>query len=104
MEPTDNTNRPKRSSNLGWPVVGSGDNGIDLLQYVIDVADFNEAARIGTEVAALVAKNGREDPVFYTQITLRAWQVAITLTAPVGEWASLSQQELAQTLNARHSS
>lgn len=102
MRPIDNTNQPKRSSDLGWSVIGSGENGIDLLQYVIDVADFDEAARIGTEVAALVAKNGREDPVVYTQITLRAWQVAITLTAPLGEWASLSQQELARTLNAHH--
>jgi hypothetical protein len=97
----DGTTRPKRSSREEWSVVASGDNRIDLLQRVIDVADFSQAARIGTEIAALIQRYERSDHIYDTQVTLRGWRVEITLSAPEGAWWSLSQQELVDTINAR---
>ena len=101
---SDNTNELKRASDPRWSTIASGDNGIELLQYVIDVAVFNEAARVGTEIASWIAPYGREDPVVFTQVSLRGWRVEIGLAAPIGEWTSVSQQKLASTINDRFGS
>jgi hypothetical protein len=95
----DNSSAPKREPDAIWPVIHSGDNGIELLQCVIDVADFNEAARVGADIAAWITPDGREDPVIFTQITLRGWRVEINITVPVGQWSSLPQQKLVSTIN-----
>lgn len=94
-----NASTPNRKPDHRWSVIHSGDNGIELLQCVIDVADFTEAARMGAEIAAWIAPSGREDPVIFTQITLRGWRVEINISVPVGGWSSLPQQRLVDTIN-----
>ena len=89
-----NKDELQRKPQSGWTVIHSGDNGVELLQCVIDVADFNEASQVGTELASWIAPAGREDPVVFTQLTLRAWRVEINFAAPTGEWSSVAQQEL----------
>jgi len=83
-----------RSKKPGWTVIAEGDNGIDLLQFVIKVADFDEATQLGAKIAALIAKYKRPDAVYDTQVTLRDWRVEVQLALPKGTWGTLAQQEL----------
>lgn len=87
-----------RSEKPGWSVVASGDNGIDLLHFVIKVDNFNEAAQLSVRVAGLIMQYERPDDVFNTQVTLRDWRVEVQLALPKGTWGTLAQQELTDTL------
>jgi len=92
-----NADRPARGDEQNWRIVVSGDNGHELLQFIIEVEDFAAAAKKGSELAALIMKYGQSD---YTQVTLRAWRVEVTLSAPKGAWWSMSQQEMVSVIGA----
>ncbi|MFZ2836371.1 MAG: hypothetical protein WAZ21_03550 [Candidatus Saccharimonadales bacterium] len=91
---SNNVNKPTRSDKQGWSIIASGDNGFDLLQFVINVADFNDATRVGAEITALIMQYERPDDVFNTQLTLRDWHVQVQIALPRETWGTLAQQEL----------
>lgn len=86
------TSRIPRSDTHDWSVIVSGDNDVDLVQHVIPVNNLDEAAQKANTIAALVMKHDQSD---YTQITLRAQRVEITMSTPGNGWWSESQEQLA---------
>lgn len=97
---SDTSNEPTRSDKPGWSVIASSDNGFDLLQFVITVADFDEATQVGTKVASLIQQYERIDDIFNTQITLRGWQVEVQLALPTATWGTVAQQEFTDAIVA----
>jgi hypothetical protein len=89
------TKRIVRSDNYGWLVVVSGDNDVDLLQFVITVNDLAEAAQKANVIAALVL---RHEQANYTQITLKQWRIEITISASGNGWRSETQLQLAAAI------
>lgn len=85
-----------RSDDYGWQVVVSADNDVDLLQYVIPVGDLAEAAQKANPIVALVIRHEQAD---YTQITLKAWRIEITMSTPGDAWRSESQQQLSAAIS-----
>jgi hypothetical protein len=94
MDITD-TNRISRSDDYGWQVIVSADNDVDLVQYVIPVGDLAEAAQKANAIVVLTIKYEQAD---YTQITLKAWRIEITMSTPGSAWRSESQMQLAATI------
>ena len=88
----------KRSDNHGWRVIVSGDNGYELLQYIIKVDGLTEASERTKEITAIIAEYGHELSE-YTQITLRSWQIEVGMSAPSELWLSADQREFATRIN-----
>jgi len=88
-----------RPSKVGWKVVTAGDNGIDLLQFHIEVGDLSEASRIVENITSMIMKYERPDNVFNTQLTLRDWAVQVQIALPVGTWGTKAQQELTDKIS-----
>lgn len=97
---SDNTIEQTRSEKPGWKVISSGDNGIDLLQFVIEVVDFDEATQLAAKIAALIMQYERPGDVYNTQVTLRDWHVQVQLALPKGTWGTLAQEEITDAVVA----
>lgn len=96
----DNTNKPTRSDKPGWSIIATGDNGFDLLQFIIKVTDFDDATQVSTKIASLIQQYERTDDVFNTQITLRGWRVEVQLALPTGTWGTVAQEEFTDAIVA----
>lgn len=90
--------RPVRKEQYGWATTVAGDNGFDLLSYVIKVHDLADAAQKANDIAELM-KHYEYENSEYDQISLRSWQIEILTSAPTGVWWSKSQQNLAVAIN-----
>jgi len=90
----ENTTSLQRLTNEGWSLNAHGDNGFDLLLYVIKVNDLTAAVQVSKDVADLVMEHIFSESAF-TRITLRSWQVEIMMSAPVGTWWSKEQRQFA---------
>lgn len=96
--------KPERGVWFGWKTIAFGDNGIDLLQYVIKVHNFAEAAAIGSDIAGLLVRYEQKSDASFNQVTLRSWQVEITMAVPREGLLPKSQQEFLDAVNACYSS
>jgi|GEM_PF-3545415 len=86
-------NRIPRTNAYGWTTLASGDNDVDLLQYVIKVHNLTEAAQKAPAIAALTIKHNQAE---YTQMTLTEWRIEIIISTPGDGWWSEEQRGLAE--------
>ena len=97
MNPVKTNQQPIRDSDEGWSVAKSGDNGVELLQYTINLDDnLIETAQKAEDIAALVVRYEQSN---YVQIVLRGWQITIIMSVPAEARFSEAQQQLAAATN-----
>lgn len=72
--------------------------------HVIKVHNFAEAAAIGSDIAGLLVRYEQKSDASFNQVTLRSWQVEITMAVPREGLLPKSQQEFLDAVNACYSS
>lgn len=99
----DKTSKETRTLKIGWDIISKGDNGFDLLQFIINAKDISESSQIAKTVSSMIMKYERPDDVFNTQISLRDWRVEIQLGLPAGTWGTTAQQEFTNLISEIYS-
>jgi len=51
---TDENTKDTRITKAGWNVISVGDNGFDLLQFIIKVKDMGESSQIANIISSMI--------------------------------------------------
>jgi len=100
---SDKTMKETRALKSGWNIISEGDNGFDLLQFIIKVKDIRESSQTADTISLMLIKYERPDDVFNTQISLRDWRVEIQLALPSNTWGTPAQQDFTTLISAIYS-
>ena len=83
-----------------WTVVPSSDAAKENLRLTRSVATFEQAAEIARDIASAIVQYDSDDQSYEAVVTLTQRNAIITLTTPVGRWASEDQRSLAHAITS----